>query len=172
MSRRLQLALALVLAPLLAVSCATVSPQDVELVNRAKTIRKYPISRNALVKKLELQPIKSERIGGSVRGGNMLFTESWTFPNGTEVTGWDSEYVGNEKLIPADIDALLAKSEKVVTKAEIDALIAKYDDPSGPPGDFIHPIGTEFYLRPRKTFNSVVITSARGKMLFNSNNPS
>lgn len=148
------------LAPLLAVSCATMSTQDIEMVNRAKTIQKYPVSRANLIKKLGLQSIQSQRLGGGVRSGTMFFTETWTLSSGSEITAWDSKFIGDVEIKPATIDAMVGVGEypyDVVLGTRGGKRASNINKP------VIEPI--------RKSFNAVRISSVRGKEYFDSSDP-
>lgn len=129
--------------------------QDIEIVNRARTIQRYPVSRDALIKTLELESVPSERIGGSVRMGNVVFKETWTLPNSTQVSAWDWYYVGDVPITPTKIDSLLNNRRKPKKNAEIH-------------GDFIELFGKPTGMVPRKSFKSLGVVSGRGESLYES----
>ena len=144
------------LLALLVTGCATMTKEDVELVNRAKAIHRYPVSRAEFVRKMGLEEFASERIGGYVRSNRAWYLETWTLPNGKLVNAWDSEYAGDWKITETSIDALLNK--KVVG-------VPTESDSARKAGDWIQVDSPD---PPRKSFESCVITSRRGKQIFNS----
>lgn len=125
--------------------------EDVEIVSRAKTIHRYPVSRDKFIKTLGLGLIPSERICGGARGGRCSYLETWTLPSGNRVRAWDSEQVN---MTPETIDQIIG-----VNRPPYDAYLDRGPAPS--PFDFLT-------TPPRKFFESCVISSPRGKVFFSS----
>lgn len=136
----------LCITTLLAVSCATMSPHEMDIVNRAKTIQKNPVPRKTLIKTLGLQSFPSEPLsGGSMRGGNMLFNETWTLASGITLIAYDREFIGDVPIQGDNYDVILGNQHGKATRNP---------KPKSLPA--------------RKSFESISICSAQGKLLYHS----
>lgn len=137
------------LLALLMVCCAHLTKEDREIVNRAKTLREYPVSRSKFIKTLGLEKTPSERSWGSMRSMRCWYLETWSLPSGNLVHAWDSEDASDMIGIKeGSIDAILNQRTAVVIAGI----------PQAPP------------LPPaRNSFESCVIASPRGKVFHSSN---
>ena len=99
--------LAIVLAFAVSSGCSTPRTDQEQVLAEARALRNIPVKRSALVSSLGLEDLKSERFGGSIRGGRMYFTEIWEHGSGLTIKAWDSEYVGAVPITPGSIDEIL-----------------------------------------------------------------
>lgn len=90
-------------------SCTILTKQQQKVVAQAESIGVAPIRRDKIIKVFGLNDIPSQRLDGSVRGGRMYFTETWEHSSGLSIKAFDSEYVGELKIVPGSIDAILNK---------------------------------------------------------------
>lgn len=143
------------------VGCAPVPPsmtqEDIEVVNRAKTIRHYPVSRAKFIKTMGLTNVPSECGGGSIRGRTATYTETWKLPSGLLVSAMDWGYPVDWKITEISIDALLNKQIDGIPKATGNGRNG---------GDWLQPFPPN---PPITSFKSCAITSSKGKVFFDSN---
>ena len=92
------------------VSCSVNSKDKRLVIERAKSIQSFPVSRSQLITTFNLDSIQSERMDGSVRGGRMIFIESWMHPSGLKVTGYTSEHVGPLTIKKGNIDEIVNRA--------------------------------------------------------------
>lgn len=136
---------------LLFTSCATMTKDDLEIVNRAKTIHRYPVSRDKFIRTLGLEKIPSQRRLAGARCGRYSYLETWVLTGGGLVHAWDSDRV---EMKPETIDQIIGPR-----RPPYDAFLNRGPAPS-PMGFLDQP--------PRDSFESCVITSPRGKVFFDS----
>lgn len=99
--------LALIFSTLVSWGCSSSRKDQEQLLAGAKSVHQLPVERSVLVASLGLGGLKSERYGGSIRGGRMFFMESWQHGSGLTVKAWDSEYVGVIAVTRGSIDEIL-----------------------------------------------------------------
>ena len=124
-------------------SCASMSPDQRSIVDAARTIDRYPVSRTNAIRKLGLYGLPSKRYGNVVNSG-YVFTESWAHASGLFVAGHDAVPFEYKVLTRRDIDRLLMlpfRSDRACCK---DASI------------------------PRPTFQRIVVTTSDGELVFDS----
>ena len=133
---------------LLVTNCSSITPEQTAFLEKVKGVHKFPIKRNALIKKLDLGTTDSLRSAGGVRGGIMSISERWFHTSGLELVAYDYVHVGREWSISAN---------------SIDEIIDS--------GEMIHIPGIPFLVRqspPHESFKSVVVTTTRGKVIYRS----
>jgi len=105
--------LAIILTTVFSWGCSGPGNDQEQLLAGARSVRQLPVKRAVLMASLGLDGLKSERYGGSIRGGRMFFMESWQHGSGLSVKAWDSEYVGDVAITRCSIDDILkAQGEK------------------------------------------------------------
>lgn len=149
------------LLALFAAGCATtpkgdvtdfppLTKRDTELVERAKSIRSYPVSRAKFIGTLELKGLSSERTMEGSRRNSGFTSETWKLPEGQTVHAFHGSAMAN----------------RPVTREEIDAILMSPGN-SSLNGDFIHP-GKPPWVPPSKSFQSCSVISADGRAIFDS----
>jgi len=119
------------------------SPDQRALVDAARTIDKYPVSRAHAIYKLGLYGLPSKRYGGVINSG-YFFTESWSHPSGLFVTGHDSVPIESKYLTRRAIDLLLETHRRTGRVCGQDASV------------------------PRPTFQRIALTTSDGEVVFDS----
>jgi len=98
---------AFILAFAVLTSCSGPKNEQERLVAQARSVQHIPVKRGVFVASLGLEGLPSHRFGGSIRGGRMIFMESWEHSSGLTIKAWDSEYVGPVTITPGSIDQIL-----------------------------------------------------------------
>lgn len=127
--------------------CESLSQDQRSVIERARSINRYPVSRSAFVKKLGLSKIESDRISGGLRAGTITFVETWRHPARLTVSAYDSEYFGI-KPIARQTDRDFTAQTTGITLNGLPEL------PQKP--------------QPRQSFEQVIITTQSGRELFRS----
>ena len=132
-------------------SCSNINTEQHRVISQIYKIDAFPVSRTTLVNALELESIPSNRVSGGVRGGRIWYLETWTLPNGSKVTAWDSEYVGDVPITRRSIDENLNNPDRTRIQKE--------------PRDFVVP-----FPKPpaRLQFDRLTVSNARQRVIFDS----
>lgn len=135
-------------------SCSCVSKDQTQILNRVSQIGAYPVSRDRLIKDLNLGGINSECVGGGVRSGYRWYVETWQLPSGHRINAWDSEYVGSNAITAKTIDEILNHPDRTRSYTM--------------PAEFLK-VFPASYSRP--SFNRVTVTTTRDKIIYDSRDP-
>ena len=88
-------------------SCVMLSPEEKNVITKARMIHHYPIGRTELIETLGLDRASGERSGGGIRSGQMIFKESWTTLSGLTICAFDCEYVGPIQITSEMMDGII-----------------------------------------------------------------
>ena len=124
-------------------SCAPLPPDQQGVLDVARSLNHFPVRRAEVIKDFGLSALPSDR-DGMVMNSGYFFTESWCHPCGLIVTGHDGAPIEPKYFTRETIDRMLMSSERPLNAFGYDSRV------------------------PRATFERLVISSNRGRTLFDS----
>ncbi len=130
------------------VGCEVMSPNQALVIERARSINRYPVSRSKFVSALELSKVDSNRTDIGLRSGWFSFVETWNHPCGLTIYAYDRDYYGIGPIGGLADKDFTAQTTKVTVK--------------GIPGKPPKP-------HARESFEQVIITAKSGREVFRSN---
>ena len=127
------------LMTILMAGCAVASHNQTFVIEKARSINRYPVSRSSFVDELGLSKIKSERVHFRLRANRYSLEETWKHPSGLTIRAIDWKESPNDPFTTQ------------ISGITFEGL------PGMPP-----------QAQPSQSFNQVIITTTSGRELFRS----